>query len=252
MHPILLNLGFLKIYTYGFCIAIGFIIAVNIFIKKAKSYGYDEKFLENLIFSIFFAGLLGARGLYIIINFKFFYQNPIEIFKIWNGGLVFFGGFIVGFIFLIFYLKKYKIPLFNITDLLTINIPLAHAFGRIGCFMAGCCYGKETNSILGVVYKNQNCLAPINIKLLPVQLFEAIFNFSLFFFLYKYSKNKNLDGKITSLYLIYYSMFRFFIEFFRGDDRGNILFLSVGQFISCFIFLFGIYLWIYLKKKISQ
>lgn len=249
MFPILISLGFIKIYTYGFCIAIGFMFSANIFIKKAKIAGYDEKFLENLIFLLFFSGLLGARILYILINLKFFYNNPMDMFKIWNGGLVFFGGFISGFVTLILYLKKYKIPFLNLADLLAMTIPLAHAFGRIGCFMAGCCYGRETHTIIGVIYKNKHSLAPINVKLFPVQIFEAIFNFSLFIFLYKFSKNKKFNGEITILYLVLYSLFRFFIEFYRGDDRGIVLFLSTGQFISFFIFLFGICLWKYIKKK---
>lgn len=250
MHPILFQLGFFKIYTYGLCIAIGLVLSAYLFIKKAsKFYNYSEHFLENFVLYTFISGIVGGRTLYIILNFKYFYENPIDILKIWNGGLVFLGGFILAFLFVIFWTKKHKINFFGITDILAPYLALGHFFGRIGCFMAGCCYGKPTDFFCGVVFHDKHSLAPLNVKIHPSQLYESFSNLLLFFVLLFTLKHRKFVGQIFSYYLIFYSFIRYFIEFTRSDARGNIFVFSTSQFISIFLFIFGVFLCIYQKKK---
>ncbi|MDR0676567.1 MAG: prolipoprotein diacylglyceryl transferase [Elusimicrobiota bacterium] len=251
MYPVLLNLGFFKIHTYGLMIAIGFVLSGFLFVKKAtKTYNYDSRIIDNLMLWLFIAGIIGGRFFYIILNWSYYSKNLLEIPKIWQGGLVFFGAFIFAFLFLIFFTKIYKkISFLRLADLLAPYLALGHFFGRIGCFFAGCCYGKPTNSHFGVIFKNTNSLAPLNIKIHPTQLYEAFSNLILFFVLLYFLKKQSFKGQILSLYLILYSTIRFFIEFLRNDPRGDFLYLSTSQIISIFLFFIGICLFFVSKNS---
>ena len=120
------------------------------------------------------------------------------------------------------------------------SIALAQGFGRIGCFLAGCCYGKETDSHLSVVFQNSD-FAPNHVALIPTQIYSSILDFLHFFILLYVAKHKKAEGEVAACYLILYSIGRFFLEFFRGDiARGNVGILSTSQFISIFTGIAGV------------
>ena len=249
MHPILLHIGIFNIYSYGFFIGLGLFVSSYLFLKKARIYGYDVSKLENLMFCLFIFGIIGARALYVILNFNYYSQNPLNIIKVWEGGLVFWGGFIAAFFAAIILLKKYKYSVIDIADILSPFVVLGHAFGRIGCFMAGCCYGKATDCKLGVVFTNEYSLAPLNIKIHPTQLYESVGNFVIFFILLWIFKKRTFRGQVLGSYLVIYPVFRFFLEFFRDDDRGKIWIFSATQMICALIFLIGIIVIYYGKSR---
>ncbi len=252
MCPILFKLGFLNFYSYGFFIALALFVPSYFFLKKAKVLKYDSKILENMIFYIFLSGIIGARVLYVLLNFKNFAESPLDVFKIWQGGLVFWGGFVFAFLTGALLIKKYKFDFWNFADLVAPYISLGHFFGRIGCLMAGCCYGKITSSTVSIVFKNPNSLAPTHISLFPTQIFEAILNFLIFFILLKFSNKKKFPGQIIGFYMIFYSVARFFVEFFRGDDRGYFGLLSMTQFISILVFFLGLAFLYFAFKQFSN
>jgi phosphatidylglycerol:prolipoprotein diacylglycerol transferase len=239
MHPVLLEIFGIKIYSYGTFVAIGFIFGLILAEKFAKKNNVDPQLISNLGIIILFSGIIGARILYVLVNLNYFFHKPIfEIFKIWEGGLVFYGGLIASIISGIIYLRKKKKDVLQIANIITPSIAIAHAIGRIGCFLNGCCYGK-------VSYKFGLIFPAIgdNLPHLPTQLIES-FALIIFFFIVLFFIKKKFYA-----YLIYYSCFRFVIEFFRGDDRGVFFlnYFSISQFISALIILFIIY--IYLKNK---
>ena len=249
MFPILFTIGKIHLYSYGFFIGLGLFVASYFFMKKANSYGYQSSNLENTIFFSFLSGIIGARLLYVLLNFSYFTANPSEIVKFWEGGLVFIGGFLFAFTIGILLLRKYKYPIVDVLDIAAPFIILGHSIGRIGCFSAGCCYGKETNSIFGVVFQNPNCLAPLNIKIHPTQLYESVGNFVIFLILLKILNKRQFKGQVIGAYLLLYSMFRFFVEFFRADDRGAVYIFSVTQGISIVMFFLGVIILYYGYKK---
>lgn len=246
MYPILLSFGSIKVYTYGFFIAVGFMAAVLYIIKmlkKSKDNIMTEDEFYTFLLYLLIAAIVGARLLYILINIKDFIAAPLDIVKVWQGGLVYYGGFVLSVIFAVIYTKKKSIPLAKLSDIVAPALPLAHMFGRIGCFFAGCCYGKHCDLPWAVMFNDKNTLALKGVLLHPVQLYEAFGNLVIFILLHKYnySGKKHAGGKTFAFYLIAYAALRFVLEFFRGDFRGSQLFgMSIAQVLSIFIFVAGI------------
>ncbi|MCL1874352.1 MAG: prolipoprotein diacylglyceryl transferase [Clostridiales bacterium] len=214
-----------------------------------RSSKYDIK-REDTLYALLFGlsgGLIGAKILFLIVNFKeiweyrnLLWKNPgLYLNALFGGGLVFYGGLIGGCIFIYLYCKKYKISYLKVLDLLTPSIALAHGFGRIGCFLAGCCYGMPVGGSLGIAFENSP-VAPNNIPLFPVQLVESGFNFALCAVLLIYAKKDRSLGKVAGLYLLIYPVVRFLLEFLRSDSaRGFISGISTSQIISIFLLPIG-------------
>lgn len=156
-----------------------------------------------------------------------------------GNGFVVYGGLVGGVLAAYIYSSKKKIDFLQYFDLTVPSIALAQSFGRIGCFLAGCCYGRETNSGIGVVFEN-SLIAPNGINLVPTQLLSSVGDFFIAAVLLLYDRNTHKPGKIGAMYLVLYSIGRFIIEFYRNDYRGNVGKMSTSQFISIFIFIIGV------------
>ena len=141
MHPILFEFGFLKIFTYGLMVATGFLFAILFASSKAKEEGLDPQKILDLCFYVMISALVGARLLYVVVEYRYFLTNPLEAFKFWKGGLVFYGGLILGVLVSLWYLKRHRMPMWKTADLLAPSIALGQGIGRWGCLFAGCCYG---------------------------------------------------------------------------------------------------------------
>jgi phosphatidylglycerol:prolipoprotein diacylglycerol transferase len=245
MHPLLLeiNLGFIQIpiHTYGLMIAIGFLLSVSLLRSLAVRSKLNPDIVSDLGFWLLLTGFLGARILFVITRFDDYLQNPLSIFKVWEGGLVFFGGLISATAFAIFYIKKHKLPVWKFADVLTPGLVLGHAFGRLGCFGAGCCYGRPTGMPWGVRLNSE--LVDISLRgipLHPTQLYESFSLLVLLGGMLYVFKNKKFDGQVGLTYFMLYPIIRSIVEEFRGDSiRGFIIedVLSTSQFISIFVFL---------------
>jgi phosphatidylglycerol:prolipoprotein diacylglycerol transferase len=185
-----------------------------------------------------------------LINFDVFRRDPLQIFKIWEGGLVFYGGLFPAAAVAFWTMRRHGLPLWKLADLISPLIALGLSSGRIGCFLAGCCYGKETTLPWAVVFRNPDALARLNVPLHPTQLYDAANGLALFFFLSWMEKRKAFDGQIFWLFLLLYSVTRFFIEIFRGDPRGFLFgdLLSTSQAIGILLAIFSFFMLFYMKK----
>ncbi|MDR0723615.1 MAG: prolipoprotein diacylglyceryl transferase, partial [Endomicrobium sp.] len=184
---------------------------------------------------------------YILTNLIEYMANPLDIFKVWQGGLVYYGGFIAVVVFTIMYCKIKNMQVLFLGDFFSPALALGHAIGRLGCFFAGCCYGKETNMSWGVVFKDKQSLAVLGEHLHPTQIYESLGNLFIFFILLFYTKKERKVGNVFAVYLILYAVLRFLVECFRGDDRGMCYFgLSISQNISIILFVVGVF--IYARK----
>jgi phosphatidylglycerol:prolipoprotein diacylglycerol transferase len=250
MYPILFRLGGLTIYAYGFFIAMGFVFGLLLATLRARKAGIPFERVVDLFFYTILSSILGSRILFVLIHFNFYRENPSHIFKIWEGGLVFYGGLILAVGVSIGYMKWHRMPFWKLADLFSIPIALGLFWGRIGCFFAGCCYGKETVLPWGVVFKNPNSLALLNVPLHPTQLYEAASGLVLFFFLSWKEKRKAFDGQIFWLLILLYSVIRFFIEMLRGDPRGFFFhpLFSTSQGIGIFLTVLSLFMLSYLNK----
>ncbi len=251
MHPVLLKLGPISIHTYGFFVAIGFIAGILLAKSEAKKLGEDPEKIMDLSFYVLIAAILGSRLLYIFINPEIFLSDILESFRIWNGGLVFYGGFIAALLVGLSYLKIKKMPLWRTMDIAALSLPLGQFFGRLGCFSAGCCYGKSCDFPWAVTFTNPDTLAPMGIPLHPTQLYHALSNLSIFILLWFFRKRKKFSGQLFWLYILLYAVSRSFIEIFRGDFRGEPIFgvLSVAQAIGIIMALVAIIMMIILRKQ---
>ena len=234
MHPILVHFGSVTLYTYGFFLAMGFLAAVWFSKRNARFYDLKPDDISDLFFVILISGIVGARLLYVIINFNDFRASPLDIFKLWNGGLVFFGGFIGAVVASIVTLRIKNLPFFKTADTIAPGVALGHGIGRLGCFFAGCCYGRQCDLPFAVQFSHPDSLAPLHVPLHPTQIYMVAANLILFFILIFLQRRKRFHGMIFLSYMILYSVFRFIIEFFRGDFRGDFFleFLSVSQGIG--------------------
>jgi len=236
MYNDILKIGSLSIHGYGLMIGIGVIVALVVAAKRAKKSGLDTDIVYGLGLVTLVSGFIGAKLLYCFVELESFLHDPMRILS--GSGFVLYGGIIGGIVAAMFYCRHKKVNFFEYFDLVMPSVALAQGFGRIGCFLAGCCYGRETNSAIGVMFHNSS-IAPNGVKLIPTQLFSSAGNFLIAIVLLLYARKDRKAGKVGALYLIFYSMGRFIIEFFRSDYRGNVGVLSTSQFISLIILAIG-------------
>lgn len=246
MHPIIFQLGPLNLYSYGLMIGIGILVAYGVTERKAVKLGYTHKNLDWLVLSFLCGGFLGSKILYLITRLPAILKDPTILTHLGDGWVVY-GGLIGGLIAGWLYCKYHGMNFLEWLDLIVPQLALAQGFGRIGCFLAGCCYGIETSQF-GVIFP-EGSLAPAGVSLFPSQLVMSVFDFLLAFFLQWFSSRKTFQGEVGCLYLFAYSFGRFVIEFFRGDTiRGVINGLSTSQYISIAMAIFAFVLWIWAKK----
>ncbi|MCF8111679.1 MAG: prolipoprotein diacylglyceryl transferase [Desulfobacteraceae bacterium] len=252
MFPVVFEYGRFVLYTYGFFIAVGFIAAIWLVRREGNRLGLDPNRLTDLCFYLVIASIFGSRLFFVALNYEYFIQAPLEIFKIWSGGLVFYGGFIAGFVAAIALARVYRLPLGKIADIAGLAIPLGHFFGRLGCFFAGCCYGNPTDLPWAVTFTHSESMAePLYVPLHPTQLYSAAANLFIFLVLMGLRKKKRFHGQVFLLYIFSYGVLRSVIEVFRGDDRGGFVmdFLSVSQTIGISIAVFSLAVLVFLGIK---
>src|SRR5271169_3770948 len=240
MHPILIDFGSFRLPTYGTLFATGLVAAIYTVMRLGRREGLDSARLLDFSTWLLIVGLLGAKVLMILTDWSFYRAHPSEIFS-WatlQAGGVFYGGFAAATFFAIWYIKVYRLPLLKIFDIYAPGIALAQSIGRLGCFAAGCDYGKPTTSFLGVVFTDplsSFTVVPLNVRIYPTQVFESLATFLIFGVLLGLYRRKTYDGQIFIIYLSLYAVARFFLEFLRGDeDRGFVFnhLLSTSQFIA--------------------
>jgi len=244
MYPILLQIGRVTIYSYGVTLAIAFILSVHLATKRAAIFGLNGDSINNLAFILLISGIIGARAFYVFLNFGYFIKRPIEIFMLHRGGLVFYGAFIIALAFGIVYAKIKKIPILDTADLIAPFVALAHSIGRIGCFLNGCCYGKPTDSFLGISPSLHSV-----IKLWPTQIISSLGTILIFFVLFFIQKRRTFKGQIISLYFILYGIFRFSIDFLRDDLYSVFYQFTSTQLISIGFIIAGTAFYAYRKRR---
>ena len=243
----LLHIGPLTVYGYGFMIAMGVLAAWFVTEQRARRLHLAYEHIFYLVVWCAVGGFASAKILFWITNWKEFLQNPREI--IGSEGFVVYGGIIGGILVGWLYCTIKKLKFLTYFDLMMPSIALAQGFGRIGCLLAGCCYGKETTGPLAITFTD-SAFAPNHVPLIPTQIYSSILDFAHFFLLLYVAKHKKADGQVAGCYLICYSIGRFVIEMFRGDiERGNVGIFSTSQFISLFILIIGIGLTVAAGRK---
>ncbi len=270
MHPVLLKLGTipvfggipLTIHTYGTLMAIGFLLAMWYAARAAQRRNLGGEWVYDLGIWILVAAVVGARAAYVLFEeFDYYLANPLQVFSLSQGGLVFYGGFIASSLTVIVYAWRKKLRLWLLADILIPSLAVGHALGRLGCLAFGCCYGVPwepgvcfpPGSPAYVDHAQHGLLAPgaaHSLSVFPTQLVEAGLNLLIFAILLRCSRRVRYEGWLFVLYLFLYAPVRFALEFFRADWRGEyLLSLSVSQWISIALLGIGTALHFYLRRR---
>jgi phosphatidylglycerol---prolipoprotein diacylglyceryl transferase len=250
------SFGPITVYTYGVLLAAAYLLGLKFAMVRAKSRGLDEARVLDLGIYIIISALIGAKLLLLVTDFRTFMSDPHELMTLARSGGVFYGGLILAVAVALWYIRRVKLPLWTTCDSFAPGIALGHVVGRFGCLFAGCCYGKPTSMPWGITFTDPfaaaNVGTPLNQPLHPTQLYEAGAEFIiLMVLLWSERKGRPFAGRTFWLYMLLYAISRFIIEFFRGDERGNVGVLSTSQFISVLLAPLAIVMLAYLGRRIQ-
>jgi len=242
MYPTLFHIGPLPVHGYGTMLAIGFLVGMYLAQRDSKHFNISEKKLGDLFPWIILGAAAGARLFHVLVERpSYFFAHPLDIFKLWDGGVTFYGGLIGAVIVAYIFTKKNKMNLLDLTDFLVPYLALGMVFGRLGCFLAGCCYGVPTEVPWGIAVTNTDSITrPLGIALHPTQLYQALVNLITFMVTYRNTWRKKFRGQNLLLFGLIYPMGRSIVEIFRGDAiRGYIIegVITTSQGISIVVFV---------------
>jgi len=238
--------------TYGLLVSLGVLLGLWISVRNSDKQGIDPEHAWNLGIVVVLCGILGAKILYIVNDWSYYTTHPGEIFSLGTlqAGGVFSGGLIGAFAAAAWYVHKHRMPALATCDAFAPGLALGHSIGRIGCFAAGCCWGKPTQALWGVTFTNPLARAwvgtPLNQALQPTQLFESAVELANFFILTWMLKRKRFDGQIFGAYLFLYGIARYFLEFLRDDPgRGSVFggLMTGTQLVSVLLVIGGGLIW---------
>ncbi|HJM82896.1 MAG TPA: prolipoprotein diacylglyceryl transferase [Nitrospinota bacterium] len=254
MLPELFSVGPLTLHTYGLMVASGFILGIWLIARLGGKEGISQDIVYDTAFWTIIAAIIGARSVFALTEYQFFLNHPLEFFKIWRGGMVFYGGFLGAVVAVYICSKVYKFDLFLLGDIIAPGAALGHAVGRLGCFAAGCCYGIETSVPWAVIFTKINSMAPTGIPLHPTQVYDSINEFSIFIILIVMQRYKTFKGQIWWAWVGMYAIGRFIVENYRGDPRGVYFdgLLSTSQIIGIMALLIAIGGYIMNKKRFGS
>ena len=256
MHPILLELGPLTVYTYGLLLAAAYLLGLKLAMARAQARGLDSARVLDLGIYIIISALIGAKLLLVMTDYRTFLSDPRELWTLARSGGVFYGGLILAVIVALWYIRKVGLPLWTTCDVFAPGIALGHVIGRFGCLFAGCCYGKPTTLPWGITFTDpaaaQNVGTPLGVPLHPTQIYEAGAEFLiLMVLLATEKKGRPFPGRTFWLYMLLYAISRFIIEFYRGDVRGNVGVFSTSQFISVLLAPLALGMLVYLSRRVT-
>lgn len=254
MHPILLELGQLQIRSYGFMLAVSFLLGIWLAGRRAKRYGIDPQKILDLSVIIILAAVIGSRLLYVVFHLDQ-YHHPLDVFALWQGGATFYGGFLLAMAASYWWVQRNGYSFLTVADVVAPSIALGLVFTRVGCLLSGCCYGKPTDLAIGLVFPPDspagsaamalaNELGRDQIALHPTQVYSSLKGLTIFAVLMLLQPKLTKRGSTFGLLLVLYGIGRFVIDFFRFyEDNARILLgLSFNQVISVVLIAVGLIL----------
>lgn len=254
MHPELFTLFGKTVTTYGLMAMLGLLAAIATWaFLRRRLPDFPPDLPSNLGVLLILAGLVGARAAYVVANWPDFAAHPAEILRVDHGGLIFYGGLLLASLALVVYARLARLPLWRLADFAIPGLAVGHAFGRVGCFLFGCCHGAPATAhpALGIAFPAGTPLgdATSSVPLYPVQLWEAVALLLIWLLLLRLHARPHRPGTLFAAYLLLYPPVRFALEFLRGDLRQPAFGpLDVAQAVSLLLFLAGLLLFALLPR----
>jgi phosphatidylglycerol---prolipoprotein diacylglyceryl transferase len=254
MHPILFEIGGFPVFTYGVLLAAAYLLGLQFALVRARRVGLNPHRVMDLGIWIIISALIGAKLLLVLVDFDTFRRNPWEVLTLVRSGGVFYGGLIAAVIVALWYLRRHRMPMWTVTDVFAPGIALGHVVGRMGCFFAGCCYGRPADVPWAVTFTSpfaaENVGTPLFMPLHPAQLYEAGAELLILIVLLATERRgRTFPGRTFWGYMLLYGISRFVIEIYRGDPRGMVGAFSTSQFVSVLIVPLAIVMLILLRRR---
>ncbi|HWO40568.1 MAG TPA: prolipoprotein diacylglyceryl transferase [Candidatus Eisenbacteria bacterium] len=241
MYPVLFEFGGLEIRSYGVIVALSFLVAIWMSTREAERKGLDPKLVQDFSLYALIAGIIGARLYFVLFSAPgYFLENPWEIFAVWTGGIGVIGALIAGFLIAIWFCRKREISLLRFGDTLAPGMALGQTLGQFACLFNGDSYGRPTNLPWAITYTDPRSLAPLNIPLHPIEIYEMIAYFVVFLLIWRTKKRQAVDGFAFFTYLAGYGVARFVVDFFRGDPAMFAWGLQAAQVFGAAMILAGL------------
>lgn len=251
MHPVIFHAGPFTLHTYGLLVSTGVLLGLWLARTQARSAGLDPDRAWNLGIYMILGALVGAKLWLVLADWGYYAEHPREIFSfstLLSGG-TYYGGFVSAVVVAVLYARHFRLKFLPLADLYVAPLALGHAIGRLGCFAAGCCYGKPTTLPWGVVFRDPYAHflvgTPLGIRLHPTQLYEAAAEFAIFLYLLYRRRRQRFTGELFAVYALFYGLTRGGIEFFRGDPDRTLLAggaFSLMQLVSVALIFLGVWL----------
>ena len=253
MHPVLIEFGRFNVYSFGFMLAVSFLVGIYLSSWRARRYGVEPQHILDISVYIILAGVVGSRLLYVVFHLDE-YNSFVDIFALWQGGATLYGGFLLAIFTAYVYAAKKNIDFFLLGDILAPALALGIMVTRVGCYLSGCCFGKPTEHALGVVFPPESAAGAFArglaasagevVHLHPTQLYASFFGLVTFAVLMLGEKKLTKRGATFGALLALYGVFRFMLDFFRYYEQSMRMFLdlTLNQWISVGMFGIGVYL----------
>jgi phosphatidylglycerol:prolipoprotein diacylglycerol transferase len=250
MHPVLYSFHGITIYTYGLFVSLGFLTAFVLFLLELRRRSISADTGIDFGFWVLLLSIAGSRLVYVLLNLPYFARYPLKIFAVWEGGLVWYGAFLGALVTAVVYFRIKKLDGWLWADMAIPFVALGQGIGRIGCLMAGCCYGRPTGLPWGITF-TQSEIAPLGIALHPTQVYDMLFDFAIFGLLLLRRDRVTFRGEQILSYIFLYGATRSIVEAFRGDPRGYWLgqTVSTSQLISIVAVAVGIVLYFRIRDR---
>jgi len=252
MYPVLFEVGSFEIRSYGVIVALSFLIAVWMGSREAQRKGLDPKLVQDFAAYALLGGIIGARLYFVLFSAPdYFLKHPWEIFAVWSGGIGIIGALLGGFLVAVWFCRRRKISLLRFGDTLAPGMALGQTVGQFACLLNGDSYGRPTNVPWAITYTDPRSLAPLNIPLHPIEIYEMIAYFLVFLLIWNTRKKYASDGFALFTYFAGYGMARFLTDFFRGDPAMFAWRLQAAQVFGVAMILAALIGFLLLRKKLK-
>ncbi|MXY23526.1 MAG: prolipoprotein diacylglyceryl transferase [Acidobacteria bacterium] len=241
MYPRLFELFGVSIYTYGLMLVAAYLIGLRVAVARGRARGLNDARVMDLGILVIIGALVGAKLLLFVVEFDHILEDPAYLWTLLRSAGVFYGGLLLAVVAAFWFMRRHRMPVWTTCDAFAPGIALGQAVGRVGCLLAGCCYGRPTDLPWGVTFIDPiaaaNVGTPLDVALHPTQLYESVATLLIMGMLLLLERRRRMfPGQIFWSYLLLYPIARFAIEFFRGDPRGTVFdLLSTSQFVSALL-----------------
>jgi phosphatidylglycerol:prolipoprotein diacylglycerol transferase len=254
MHPILFEIGGWPVYSYGVLLAAAYLAGLQLAVVRARRAGLDAARVMDLGIYLIIAALVGAKLMLVVVDFDYFVAQPRELLSLARAGGVFYGGLIFSLLVGLWLVRRYRLPVWSAADMYAPGIALGHVVGRLGCLLAGCCYGRPTDLPWGITFTDPvaaaNVGTPLGTPLHPTQLYDAGAELLILVVLLVFERRgRPFPGRTFWLYMLLYAISRLIVEVFRGDARGELMGMATSQLVSLILLPIALVMLLRLRQR---